>query len=135
MAKSGKKNINPDVERIIGAQIRMHRIMSNMSQEQLGERLGVTFQQVQKYEKGSNRVSASRLVELAEIFRCEPISLLGSRATPMTATEAHEVQLFQTRSGHMLAAAFCAILDQDERAILVNLARHFATKATAGDGA
>jgi transcriptional regulator with XRE-family HTH domain len=45
----------------VGARIRMRRQLINMSQERLGELLGITFQQVQKYEKGSNRISASRL--------------------------------------------------------------------------
>ncbi len=45
----------------VGARIRMRRQLVNMSQERLGELLGITFQQVQKYEKGTNRISASRL--------------------------------------------------------------------------
>jgi len=49
----------------IGAKVRMRRLMLNMSQETLSGKLGVTFQQVQKYEKGLNRISASRLFELA----------------------------------------------------------------------
>jgi transcriptional regulator with XRE-family HTH domain len=50
----------------IGARVRMRRLMLNMSQEVLSGKLGVTFQQVQKYEKGLNRISASRLFELAQ---------------------------------------------------------------------
>ena len=53
----------------IGARVRMRRLMLNMSQEVLGDKLGVTFQQVQKYEKGLNRISASRLFELAQALR------------------------------------------------------------------
>lgn len=49
----------------IGAKVRMRRLMMNMSQETLSGKLGVTLQQVQKYEKGLNRISASRLFELA----------------------------------------------------------------------
>jgi transcriptional regulator with XRE-family HTH domain len=45
----------------VGTRMRMRRQLINMSQERLGELLGITFQQVQKYEKGSNRISASRL--------------------------------------------------------------------------
>ncbi len=50
----------------VGARIRMRRQLINMSQERLGELLGITFQQVQKYEKGSNRISASRLFYAAK---------------------------------------------------------------------
>jgi transcriptional regulator with XRE-family HTH domain len=53
----------------IGARMRMRRLMLNMSQEVLSGKLGVTFQQVQKYEKGLNRISASRLFELAQALR------------------------------------------------------------------
>ena len=60
-----KKAAN-EVDRHVGSRIRMRRMMLGMSQEKLGEALGVTFQQVQKYEKGSNRVSATRLRQIAE---------------------------------------------------------------------
>ncbi len=53
----------------IGARVRMRGLMLNMSQEVLSGKLGVTFQQVQKYEKGLNRISASRLFELAQALR------------------------------------------------------------------
>lgn len=53
----------------IGARVRMRRLMLNMSREALSGKLGVTFQQVQKYEKGLNRISASRLFELAQALR------------------------------------------------------------------
>lgn len=54
------------VDVYVGARLRMRRTMLGMSQSRLGELLGVTFQQVQKYEKGSNRVSAARLFEICE---------------------------------------------------------------------
>jgi len=59
----------------IGKSIRAHRLIAGMSQSELGERLGVSFQQVQKYEKGANRVGAGRLPQIAEIFNI-PISVL-----------------------------------------------------------
>ena len=52
----------------VGARVRMRRLMLGMSQDTLGEALGLTFQQVQKYEKGSNRIGASRVFELSEIL-------------------------------------------------------------------
>src|SRR3954447_17943762 len=56
------------IDRHVGNRIRMRRLMMGMSQEKLGELLGITFQQVQKYEKGSNRVSASRLYYVAQVL-------------------------------------------------------------------
>ncbi len=52
----------------VGQRIRVRRTLRGMSQEQVAEALGLTFQQLQKYEKGSNRVSASRLFELSHIL-------------------------------------------------------------------
>ena len=54
------------LDRYVGNRIRMRRLELGMSQEKLGEALGITFQQVQKYEKGTNRVSVSRLHHIAE---------------------------------------------------------------------
>lgn len=62
-----KKRPHP-VDVHVGGRIRMRRILLNMSQEKLGDQLGLTFQQVQKYEKGSNRIGASRLWELSRIL-------------------------------------------------------------------
>jgi transcriptional regulator with XRE-family HTH domain len=56
------------IDRHVGARIRMRRMMLGMSQEKLGEALGLTFQQVQKYEKGTNRIGASRLLQIAGIL-------------------------------------------------------------------
>lgn len=56
------------IDQHVGGRIRQQRMFVGMSQEQLGEKLGLTFQQIQKYEKGANRVSASRLWEMSKIF-------------------------------------------------------------------
>lgn len=65
----------------VGAQIRMRRKSLGMSQSALAGRLGITFQQVQKYEKGANRVGASRLQAIASILGVE-VSSLFANATP-----------------------------------------------------
>src|SRR6476646_12124434 len=65
--QENKKKPNPtDIH--VGSRIRMRRNMLGMSQEKLGENLGITFQQIQKYEKGTNRVGASRLQAIASIL-------------------------------------------------------------------
>ena len=69
-ARTNKKNAFPvrkpnDVDAHVGARLRQRRMLLGISQEQLAEMLGLTFQQVQKYERGTNRVSASRLFQLA----------------------------------------------------------------------
>lgn len=77
--KNKKKNMpmprkkQHEIDAYIGARVRLRRLMLQMSQEALGEELALTFQQVQKYEKGINRISASRLFELANALRV-PVS-------------------------------------------------------------
>ena len=63
-----KKAPNP-IDKHVGSRVRMRRMMLGMSQEKLGGALSLTFQQVQKYEKGTNRVSASKLFEMAEFMK------------------------------------------------------------------
>jgi transcriptional regulator with XRE-family HTH domain len=63
-----KKSPNP-TDKYVGSRVRMRRLMLSMSQEKLGEKLGLTFQQVQKYEKGTNRIGASRLQHIAQILK------------------------------------------------------------------
>src|SRR3954464_15339578 len=59
---------NP-TDRHVGSRVRMRRMMLSMSQEKLGDALGLTFQQVQKYEKGTNRIGASRLQQISQILQ------------------------------------------------------------------
>src|SRR3954447_15219744 len=56
------------VDKFIGARLRARRLLVRMSQEKLGEALGITFQQIQKYEKGTNRISVSRLHQIAHVL-------------------------------------------------------------------
>lgn len=63
-----KRSMNP-IDAHVGARVRLRRMLVGMSQEKLGEMLGVTFQQVQKYEKGANRIGASRLFEVSQFWR------------------------------------------------------------------
>ena len=62
-----KKKPNP-VDIHVGSRVRLRRTMTGMSQEKLGEHLGITFQQIQKYEKGTNRIGASRLQNISEVL-------------------------------------------------------------------
>jgi transcriptional regulator with XRE-family HTH domain len=74
--KSGRTKKGPDpVDVLVGQCIRMHRLTRGMSQTALATELGLTFQQVQKYERGANRVGAGRLVRIAEILEV-PVQLL-----------------------------------------------------------
>src|SRR5579863_7500014 len=63
-----KKAPNP-IDKHVGSRVRMRRMMLGMSQEKLGNSLSLTFQQVQKYEKGTNRIGASRLQQISHILQ------------------------------------------------------------------
>ena len=81
-----KKAPNP-TDKHVGSRVRMRRMMLSMSQEKLGDALGLTFQQVQKYEKGTNRIGASRLQQISHILQV-PVSFFfegapnAARPTP-----------------------------------------------------
>lgn len=78
-----KKKIVPSepIDLCVGSKIRVCRLLSNLSQSELAEMLGVTFQQIQKYEHGQNRVSASRIYQLSHIFNM-PIEFFFVRDSP-----------------------------------------------------
>ena len=86
-----KKAPNP-IDRHVGSRVRMRRMMLGMSQEKLGDALGITFQQIQKYEKGANRIGASRLQHISEVlqvpaaFFFEGAPSLPEARTPKNAT-------------------------------------------------
>jgi transcriptional regulator with XRE-family HTH domain len=67
-----------DTDIAIGERIRARRNQVEMSQEELGGALGVSFQQIQKYEKGVNRLSSGRLIQLADVLQCSVTDLIGS---------------------------------------------------------
>src|SRR6202045_2288431 len=75
-----KKAPNP-IDKHVGSRVRMRRMMLGMSQEKLGDALGLTFQQVQKYEKGANRIGASRLQQISQILQV-PVSFFFEVAPP-----------------------------------------------------
>src|SRR6201988_1146698 len=77
-----KKAPNP-VDKHVGSRVRMRRMMLAMSQEKLGDALGLTFQQVQKYEKGTNRIGASRLQQIAGTLQV-PVAFFFEGAPDLT---------------------------------------------------
>ena len=109
----------------IGARIRMRRSILNMSQEKLGELLGVTFQQVQKYEKGTNRVGGSRLAKAAEVLGVSPGFFFEGLEVDSTTGEAAELsetaQFLTTREGVRLTRAFVTISDPTVRQKVLGL--------------
>lgn len=127
-----KKSPNP-TDKYVGSRVRMRRLMLEMSQEKLGEKLGLTFQQVQKYEKGTNRIGASRLQHISQILKV-PVSFffdgaLGKQADDGSskAPVADYVSDFLSSSdGLALTKAFTNIKDSKLRRRVVDLVEEIA---------
>ena len=116
---------NP-VDRHVGSRVRMRRIMLGMSQEKLGEGLGLTFQQIQKYEKGTNRIGASRIQQISEILQV-PVSFLfeGSPGSSAVFNEApsptYIADFLATAEGLALVRAFTNIPNIKLRRAIVEM--------------
>jgi transcriptional regulator with XRE-family HTH domain len=129
-----KKAPNP-IDRHVGSRVRMRRILLGMSQEKLGEALGLTFQQVQKYEKGTNRIGASRLQQISTTLNVPPAfffdgapSLNESAADPSAPgfvseapSSSYVLDFISTAEGLHLNKAFARIQDAKIRKRIVDL--------------
>src|ERR1700710_3152483 len=124
----------------VGSRIRLRRTMLGMSQEKLGESLGITFQQIQKYEKGTNRVGASRLQNISTILNV-PVSFFFEDApgeqsiSPNGMAEAsssnYVVDFLSSSEGLQLNRAFVKISDSKVRRKVVELVKALAAEADA----
>lgn len=132
----------PDpIDKYVGSRVRMRRIMLGMSQERLGDSLGLTFQQVQKYEKGTNRIGASRLQQISDVLQV-PVQFLFEGA-PTTAghaaggfneapSPAYVSDFLSTSEGLALTRAFTRINDSKLRRSIVDLVEQIAERETRG---
>jgi len=126
-----KRAANP-IDLHVGARIRMQRIVRDISQTELGNAVGVSFQQVQKYEKGVNRVSASRLQRIANVLKVAPdfffeeaqakkaVGNFGSKEVAIID------QFISSRDGVALLCAFTRIRDVKTRRSIVSLVEQIA---------
>jgi transcriptional regulator with XRE-family HTH domain len=110
----------------VGQRVRMARLMANMSQEKLAAPLGLTFQQVQKYEKGSNRIGASRMQQIAHILQKPVAWFFDQEGVARDETGALH-KMLTTPGGVKLAEAFVAIADNDRRHTVIDVACALAT--------
>lgn len=116
-----------DVE--VGKKIRVQRTMRKMSQTELGNRIGVTFQQVQKYERGSNRVSASKLVEIASALDVDVRLFFDGLEEEAGSNDNKPVSkgFISSRQGLLLNAAFFSIADERIRENILRLVQTIAS--------
>lgn len=126
-----KKQANPiDVQ--VGNRVRIRRMLIGMSQERLGDLLGLTFQQVQKYEKGVNRIGAGRLFEVARILNV-PVDFFyeGLNATQPGESNTEVVappvmEFVSSGEGLQLSLAFMKIKDAKVRKRVLDLVKSLA---------
>jgi len=127
-----KNRKSPDHrDAFVGSRIRSQRLVRRMSQTELGRRVGVTFQQVQKYEKGRNRVSASRLQRISDVLAVPVAFFFGEGAESKSASAAAETGLafLETAGAVRLVRAYSKIRDSRTRRSLVELAETMAREA------
>jgi len=122
------------IDRKLGQRVRSRRLEIGMSQERLAELLGVTFQQVQKYEKGVNRIAASRLYDIASALQ-QPVSRFfeglsqGRAAGVAEAKQDYIDDALATPEGSQLMSVFASIKSQRVRRKVVDLVRTLAEEA------
>jgi transcriptional regulator with XRE-family HTH domain len=129
-----KKAPNP-IDKHVGSRVRMRRMMLSMSQEKLGNSLGLTFQQVQKYEKGTNRIGASRLQQISHILQV-PVAFFfegapnvgGPRGDSLSEapSPSYVSDFLATSDGLALTKAFVRISDSKLRRRIVDLVEQIA---------
>jgi transcriptional regulator with XRE-family HTH domain len=120
----------PDLtDQNVGERIRARRRQLRLSQTKLGDAIGVSFQQIQKYEKGTNRISASKLNQIGRVLGVAPGYFYASEDDHSGLSEKEQQALLDNREGIVrLAAAFEQITDEDVRRNLVELAEQLARK-------
>jgi transcriptional regulator with XRE-family HTH domain len=143
--RSRRKSDKPNpIDVHVGARVRLRRTLLGMSQERLGEAIGLTFQQVQKYERGANRVGASRLYDLSRVLdvpvsfffddlAAAPLAPIDGAATGVAepATAAYEPDPLMRRETLELVRAYYRIPDPQIRRRLFDLTKAIANACAA----
>ncbi len=127
--KTQTKRETNAVDRFVGERIRLYRTMLGVSQQKLAESLGVTFQQLQKYERGQNRIGAGRLLVVAETLEIPISFLLDEHAYSLgqdasNPAEADKPDL--SREGYHVGRAFSQITDPEVRRSISSLVQSLA---------
>ena len=137
-----KKAPNP-IDKHVGSRVRMRRMMLGMSQEKLGDALALTFQQVQKYEKGTNRIGASRLSQISNILQV-PVAFFFEGAPHLADSNmmaesmesapspTYVSDFLATSDGLSLTKAFMRIPDPKLRRRIVDLVQQIAGEDSEG---
>ena len=112
---------------VVGRNIRIRRLAKNMSQTALADQLGITFQQIQKYEKGANRVGASRLMQIAEALDV-PVHAFFEGAGPEAINDVSPLELISDPQALRVAKAFAQIQENKLRRSVMGLIEDIAAR-------
>lgn len=134
MDKKNKPAVKP-VDREVGSRVRFRRMELKMSQETLAEAIGLTFQQVQKYEKGTNRIGSSRLAQIAAALQVTPGYFFeGTAVGTITGSALTSAQEFMcTKEGVQIVTMFPSMSPRAQHIVLL-LIKNLAGKEDVGDG-
>ena len=130
-SKQKKKGPNP-VDVHVGSRVRLRRMLVGLSQEKLGDSMGLTFQQIQKYEKGVNRIGASRLFKLSQVldvpvqFFFDGMPAIEDGGGPEFVdgqSESYLYEFLNTRDGLELNRAFMKVSNPEVRRAIIDLVR------------
>jgi transcriptional regulator with XRE-family HTH domain len=125
------------IDKAVATRVRTHRKALGLSQTDLAKELGVTFQQVQKYENGTNRIGAGRLYEMADILQVPIYALYPEREANATVEDASDrdramqkiSQMIASADGWRFALAFSKITDPKVRKNIIALAEQLSENA------
>ena len=126
-----KKRVDAQgVDKIIGGNLRAFRLRKNMSQGQVAAAVKLTFQQVQKYEKGSNRVSGSRMAQFCQLLDVTPNDFFMGvpGITQKSGGGAFDTSFLATKDGVAISRAFPKIESRNDRRMVVDLIESLAKK-------
>ncbi len=127
MSEGTAKHAPHPLDVALGSRIRLRRRELGLSQDQLARQVGITFQQVQKYEHGTNRVSFSRLVEIAQALQCGMMDIIGDLvSSKASAVFSRHVAGLNELGAAELLDSYSAIQSPKHRRAILNLAKQLA---------
>jgi transcriptional regulator with XRE-family HTH domain len=116
-----------EADKLVGQMIRIQRLSKGLTQSQLGARLGISFQQIQKYEKGTNRIGSGRIFEIAGLLEV-PVGVFFESQKSSRAGHASPFDLLDDPMSLQMLSDFSKILDKDTRRSLLALVERMVTR-------
>jgi transcriptional regulator with XRE-family HTH domain len=115
-----------DIDVLIGERVRSRRMQAKISQAALGEALGVTLQQIQKYEEGTDRIGSGRLLEVAKVLECDVMEFYVTSNSDQTIAGTPSSTFMATTDGVAIIKAMLKIKNQALRRTVIDIAEKLA---------